>query len=81
MGIAAYNRGNKVIRQQIDDEIVSRRIVIRRVASRHECEMCFAKLGVRLERGCVWSNRAFKWIDACDVCKNIIQRENQRLSR
>ena len=79
MGIAAYNRGSKAISEQITRELQARKIV--RIAARDECERCFEKLwkhGPRSteERGCVWSNRLNKWVDACSVCKDIIRREN-----
>ena len=76
MGIAAYNRTSRAIREQFDQEIRERREVIQRVATRHQCERCFGKLGVRLDRGCTWSNRLSKWINACMDCRRKILNEN-----
>lgn len=78
MGIAAYNRGSRAIRESIDREIRERSVVRpARKAARYECERCFGKLGVRLDRGCVWSNRLSKWVNACNVCKSMIRDENR----
>lgn len=78
MGIAAYNRGSRAIREQFDRELRERREVTRRVAARNQCERCFGKLGVRQDRGCAWSNRLSKWVDACHECKREILDENAK---
>jgi hypothetical protein len=78
VGIAAYNRGSRAIREAIDREIRERRVVKpARVAARGECEWCFGSLGIRLDRGCAWRVKTSKWVDACDSCKRIILRENR----
>jgi hypothetical protein len=46
-------------------------------ASKHQCEVCFGSLGVRLDRGCTWSNRFKVWLDACGTCKSAIIRDNR----
>jgi hypothetical protein len=76
MGIAAYNRGSKVIREAIDRELREQQVITRPVANRHHCERCGGKLGVRLDRGCTWSNRLVAWVNACRECKLDILREN-----
>ncbi len=77
MGVAAYNRGTRMLRTQFDRETTARRVTVRRATKRH-CEMCFAKLGVRRERGCAWHNG--QWVDACDICQGHIAR-NPRVTR
>jgi hypothetical protein len=46
-------------------------------AGKHQCEVCFGSLGVRLDRGCTWSNRFQFWLDACGTCKSAIVQDNR----
>lgn len=78
MGIAAYNRGSRAIREQIDREIAARRIVKPKTEGlnlRFRCERCAGPLGVRLDRGCAWDRLNKRWIDACWSCRQAIIRD------
>jgi hypothetical protein len=71
MGVAAYNRGSKVIRERIDRELAERRRVWR--VPRGHCEVCrlpLARYGPRFDRGCTWDERKRKWVDACPTCRH-----------
>jgi hypothetical protein len=46
-------------------------------AAKHQCEVCFGSLGVRLDRGCTWSNCFNVWLDACGTCKSAIAQDNR----
>ena len=75
MGVAAYNRGSRRIREDIDREIMARRILKPdRKAEQGECERCFGPLGVRLDRGCTWNKIKSKWMDVCFSCKREMNR-------
>lgn len=46
-------------------------------ANRHQCEVCHGSLGVRLDRGCRWSDRLRVWIDVCSVCSDHVRMDNR----
>lgn len=76
MGVAAYNRGSQAIREQFDREAQERLAMAPREAADNECQRCFGKLSLRLDRGCTWSVKLRKWVDACSTCRRIIENEN-----
>jgi hypothetical protein len=46
-------------------------------AAKRQCEVCLVSLGVRLDRGCTWSNLFQVWLDACGTCKSAIVQDNR----
>ncbi len=77
MGIAAYNRGSRLIRRQIDEQLAeARKVRMPAPVPRNQCQLCRQPLGIRLDRSCIWSNKRKDWIDACDVCKQQIRDED-----
>ena len=73
MGVAAYNRGSKVIRERADAETHAMRFkAVKRVPT-GACEVCGGPLGVRADRGCAWDRKSQRWVDACFDCKRHIE--------
>jgi hypothetical protein len=80
MGIAAYNRGTRAIRIQIDRELEDKRIRIvhPKEIDHGKCELCGGRIGVQPihSRGDIWSIRLKNWLSACSSCRQAIQYQN-----